>query len=418
MSKSNLRKKRQKTGVIVKTFTPEAKLKRRIRAHFKKLGFTRTGDGNLSLSGGGKDDIRRLHAGQRTERLNLSAKFLERTLPKALPRFADGREIDPSKIQLRLVRVYSDTDEADLFRVATLTWSVPVSPGFGRRLRYLVWDAYHERVAGVIALGDPVYNLSVRDTLIGWDVHDRAERLVNVLDAYVLGAVPPYNMLLGGKAVACLVRSRDIYDDFRKAYGASVGIISGEAKQARLLAVTTSSSMGRSSIYNRLRLGDTPYFSPIGYTMGWGHFHITDQLFAEIRDYLRLIKHPYTDQHQFGEGPNWRFRTIRAAFDAFGIKQTGLRHGVKREVFLCQLCSNTLDVLKRGKGRPNLSGLLPVAEISDLARERWMVPRAERRQDYLLWQRSSIHALIGGTLSGTLSNRTRAPVIRSRAHAR
>jgi len=34
-----------------------------------------------------------------------------------------------------------------------------------------------------------------------------AKRLVNVMDAYVLGAVPPYNMLLGGKLVASLVRS-------------------------------------------------------------------------------------------------------------------------------------------------------------------------------------------------------------------
>lgn len=131
-------------------------------------------------------------------------------------------------MRLRLVR--SDTPEADLFRVATLTWSVPVSAGFSRRIRYLVWDEGHDRLAGIIALGDPVYNLSVRDNLIDWTVHDRAQRLVGILDAYVLGAVPPYNFLLGGKAVACLIRSRDVYDDFRRAYGKSVGVISKKAK--------------------------------------------------------------------------------------------------------------------------------------------------------------------------------------------
>ena len=36
----------------------------------------------------------------------------------------------------------------------------------------------------------------------------------------------------------------DIYDDFRKVYGDSSGIISGQKKDARLIAVTTSSSMG------------------------------------------------------------------------------------------------------------------------------------------------------------------------------
>jgi hypothetical protein len=51
-------------------------------------------------------------------------------------------------------------------------------------MRYLVWDDGHNRLAGVFALGDPVYNLSVRDTKIGWSVHDRAQRLVGLLDAY------------------------------------------------------------------------------------------------------------------------------------------------------------------------------------------------------------------------------------------
>lgn len=31
------------------------------------------------------------------------------------------------------------------------------------------------------------------------------------MDAYVLGALPPYNTLLRGKLVACLIRSSDVY---------------------------------------------------------------------------------------------------------------------------------------------------------------------------------------------------------------
>jgi Domain of unknown function (DUF4338) len=106
---------------------------------------------------------------------------------------------------------------------------------------------------------------------------------VNVLDAYVLGAVPPYNMLLGGKAVACLVRSCEVFDDFKRFYGNTVGIISGKRKRAELLAVTTTSSMGRSSVYNRLQLAGVQYMTSIGYTVGWGHFHIPDHLFEQIR---------------------------------------------------------------------------------------------------------------------------------------
>jgi hypothetical protein len=68
-------------------------------------------------------------------------------------------------------------------RLASLTWAVPVSNGFGRRLRYLVWDRNNNKLIGLIAIGDPVFNLSVRDKLIGWTVKDRGERLVNILDA-------------------------------------------------------------------------------------------------------------------------------------------------------------------------------------------------------------------------------------------
>jgi hypothetical protein len=400
MTKRKARKrgklKAAKKSNVARPFTPEAKLKRSIRAHFKHLGFTKAADGTLVLPGTGKDVVRTLHSSQRAERLEDSAEFLKRVSKDLLPHFANGDEIDPSKIRLRLVRVDSRTKDTDLFRFAALTWSVPVSNGFGRRLRYLVWDDAHDRLVGLIALGDPVFNLSVRDNLIEWDSHDRAKRLVGILDAYVLGAVPPYNMLLGGKAVACLIRSREIYDDFKRVYGNTVGIISGKRKRAQLLAVTTTSSMGRSSVYNRLRLGGQEYLKPIGYTLGWGHFHITDQLFEEIRKFLRAKKHLYAGNHQFGDGPNWRLRAIRKALGELDINESVLRHGIQREVFICPFGSNALEILKTGKGTLDLTSLKTVEQISDLVRERWMVPRAERYPEYRNWKREAIPRLISG----------------------
>jgi hypothetical protein len=90
-------------------------------------------------------------------------------LPDLLQYFASGTDIDPSLISPVLKRISSDTWESDLFRLASLTWSVPVSNGFGRRIRYLVWDEHNDKLIGLIAIGDPVFNLSVRDNLIGWD---------------------------------------------------------------------------------------------------------------------------------------------------------------------------------------------------------------------------------------------------------
>lgn len=391
--------KKKKTGskkTTVQVASPrEANLKRRLRRHLKTVGLEKSKDGGLAYAGTGKDVIRSLHYAQRADLIRVNKRFIAESLPDLLKYFASGAEVDPKKISPRLERIRSGTWQSDLFRLAALTWAVPVSNGFGRRIRYLVWDDSNSKLIGLIAIGDPVFNLSVRDKLIKWTLKQRTNRLVNVMDAYVLGAVPPYNMLLGGKLVASLVRTRELYEDFGKAYGATEGIISKKKKKARLLVVTTSSSLGRSSVYNRLKLGGVTYFEPIGFTGGWGHFHIPNELFQDLRNYLRQQDHKYADEHQFGKGPNWRLRTTRTALSALGFKEDMLKHGVKREVFMCCLAKNATTILKKGKGRANLKGLLRAEEVGRLAVQRWMIPRAERRPDYKLWNSDSLKSLLG-----------------------
>ena len=55
-------------------------------------------------------------------------------------------------------------------------------------------------------------------------------------DAYVLGAVPPYNLILCGKLVACLVRTKEVRNVFRLRYGDSEGLISGKKKNLKYLS--------------------------------------------------------------------------------------------------------------------------------------------------------------------------------------
>ncbi|HCG0868902.1 TPA: DUF4338 domain-containing protein [Pseudomonas aeruginosa] len=382
-------------AIIIGVNPREANLKRKVREHLHQLGFTRTQEGALCPPGNGKEAIRTLHGSQREERLSASTRFIERSGAKLMQYFADGREIIPEKISPVLERVSSGTWQSDLFRLASLSWSVPVSNGFGRRLRYLVWDQANGKLMGLIAIGDPVFNLGVRDKFIGWDTADRAARLVNLMDAYVLGAVPPYSALLGGKLVACLLRSRDIYDDFASVYGSSTGIISQAEKNARLLAVVTTSSMGRSAVYNRLKLDGTEYLKSIGFTGGWGHFHIPDWLFIELRDYLRELDHHYADQHAFGQGPNWRLRTTRAALKALGFKDDLMRHGIQREVFICQLADNATKLLHSGSGKPDTKSLLSVGKIGELALNRWMIPRSRNRPEFRDWKPTDLIHLYG-----------------------
>jgi hypothetical protein len=80
-----------------------------------------------------------------------------------LRRIASGDEIVLSRISPRLWEVLPESDEELLFRYASLHWSIPVSSGYGRRLRFLVVDDHNGKLIGQIGLGDPVYSLGPRD---------------------------------------------------------------------------------------------------------------------------------------------------------------------------------------------------------------------------------------------------------------
>src|SRR5207249_1463967 len=191
--------------------------------------------------------------------------------------------------------------------------------------------------------------------------------LVNLMDAYVLGAVPPYNLLLCGKMIACLIRTKEMRDQFSAKYNGTEGIISKQHKHARLVVVTTSSALGRSSLYNRLTLNGTRYFEPIGYTGGWGHFHIPASLFSLIREYLKVKEHKYFGNNRFGQGPNWRLRAIRHSLSSLNLNPDLLRHGINRQVFLCHLSSNATRFLTEKATRVRYKGLLSAAEVAKLS---------------------------------------------------
>jgi len=379
---------------IIPAFSPEANLKRKVRDHLRTLGFSKDASGHLIPPISSKESVRILHRVQRRERILAQRDLIKEQFSKLRKHFAAGADIDPNLVAPRLEMIRADTWQSDLFRLATLSWSVPVSAGFGRRLRYLVWDNNNGKLMGAIALGDPVFNLKARDDLVGWSSDDRNKRLVNIMDAYVLGAIPPYNQLLGGKLVSCLIRTREMRDDFAEKYAQSRGIISKKRKKAQLVMVTTSSSLGRSSIYNRLKLNGCEYFTPIGFTGGWGHFHIPDSLFASLRDYLRDAKHKYVDGHEFGQGPNWRLRTIRAAFNTLGFDADMLRHGIQREVYLCNLAINAAKVLRGESKQAVYRGLKSVEEVGFLARERWLIGRAKRMPEYRDWKVDEFEKLL------------------------
>lgn len=341
-----------------------------------------------------KDQLRDLHATAVSHRIARSKEGLIRKEGKLLEYIASGNEIEPARISPRLIEVLPSSEEELLFRYASLHWSIPVSSGYGRRLRFLVLDDQNGKLIGLIGLGDPVYNLGPRDRWIGWDPSGRRERLRNVMDAFVLGAVPPYSLLLCGKLVAMLITSDTVRDAIKRKYGGTSSLISGRFHDGSLALITTTSALGRSSVYNRLRLGGRLLYKSVGFTKGSGEFHFSNGLYDQITQFVQDHTKPTEKQERWGTGFRSRREIVKKCLSAVGLSRDWLYHGIEREIFVVPLASNTREFL-RGEV-PNLEWqCLSENEIFDHFRDRWLSSRASwdtrfrswAKEEWMIWSK-------------------------------
>ena len=361
-------------------------LRRRVLGELVAAGFELQGGHLVAPQGEGKAVARSLHGSQRRALLKKSANFIGDVEESVLEFFANGDEVVPHEINPRIARVETPTDVA-LFRFTALHWSVPVSQGYGRRTRFLIWDDHNGKLIGIFAMGDPVFNLGARDRIIGWSSDDRQKRLYNVFDAFVLGAVDPYRQLIAGKLAAMCTVSDEVVKTLTEKYAGQTTVIAEEIKASRPVLVTTTSALGKSSIYNRLTFNKQLLFQPVGFTSGFGHFQFSDELFDEL---LHLVR----DDDDFrgsayGKGPNYRIRTIRAALSELGLSSDLLKHGIQREIYLAPLAANYAAYL-RGESTVVRPIHRSLAELSDYWRERWAVPRGKRRPEFSAFNRESL----------------------------
>lgn len=367
-----------------------AALRKAVHDQLLATGFSQTPSGYMVSGDMTKQRVRDLHSTQRHDNIERNKPFVRTYGAELMRHFAAGNRVDPAAVEPELVEVVAGTLESRLFRFACLLWSIPVSQGFGRRVRFLVRDRQNGCLIGLFALGDPVFNLSARDKWIGWTSEDRRERLTHVMDAYVLGSVPPYSLLLGGKLVASLIGSREVSDAYEQKYLGKRSVIAKKTNRARLVLLTTTSALGRSSIYNRLSIPDGPQFIRVGATRGFGHFHISGALFEELRGYLADSGHAYATGNRFGMGPNWKLRVVREALDSLGLDGNAvLRHGIEREVYAIPLAEDCKAILL-GNKRTVHPCTLPAEQIAEYCRARWMIPRASRDNRYMDFDTSTI----------------------------
>jgi hypothetical protein len=331
-----------------------------------------------------KARIRELNETAVEHRVERARGGLFRAEEMLLRHMASGHEVDPLRMSPRLVEVQPHSEEELLFRYACLHWSIPVSSGYGRRMRFLVVDDSNAKLVGLIGLGDPVYSLGPRDRWVGWTPSERSKRLGHVMDAFVLGAIPPYSFLLCGKLVAMLAASDTVRQAFRRKYGGKRSLIRRELHDGNLILITTASALGRSSIYNRLRFRDRLLYQSVGFTKGSGDFHFSNGLYGAMADFAAKHCEPTAKQERWGTGFRNRREVIKKCLPAIGLSSDWVYHGIERELFVVPLARNAREFLQGQHSRVVWHGQTET-QLFEYFRSRWMLPRAFRDATFASW---------------------------------
>ena len=315
--------------------------------------------------------IRKIHKFPRAEKISNNIAFIENFTAQAKEFMRDDSEIDIKKIKPKLLQITAKTKYADLFRWWNLVWwSLPYEKSYGRQMRFLVWDEYHNSPIGLIGLQSPILNWNVRDKYLNITSEKRDFLVNQSMNAQRLGALPPYNKFLCGKLIASLMTSQAIQRAFNKKYKKYKTVILKRNLPSNLLFITTTGAYGKSSVYNRLKDNHGKICEFIGFTNGSGSFHIPDTIYEELILYLK--KKGMKAERSFGNGPSVKMKNISQAMALLGFKN-GSSHGVKRAVYLFRLAKNLKNVIKYNK-RPIWYNRDEV-DITEYWKERWAVKR-------------------------------------------
>ena len=307
----------------------------------------------------------------RNELIDRDAVWISRHLASARANLASGDAALQSQVRPR-IEVCETQEQHDLFRILRYYWSSPSSDYVGRRMRLLVRDdgAPGSPVIGIAALGSSIIHIPDRDRWVQWDTATRTDRIVYMMDAYVLGALPPYNDLLGGKLVSYLLASNEVRALYAGKYASKKTIIKSRSASDLALVVTTSLYGPNSSQYNRLKYGKSLLYKPIGVTSGYGSLHISSETFAAMRELAEA--HGCVLSNRFGDGPNWRMRVIRSACDVLGLNSDViLKHSFRRGLYAVPLLCNFRAFLT-GKSQTPRYRDLPADRLAEHWRNRWL----------------------------------------------
>lgn len=311
---------------------------------------------------------------KRQESINNNRIWIDKHLELARLNLAEGKEAWNSEID-PIIEVCETQEQHDLFRILRFYWSSPYSDYVGRRIKLLIRDNAlpNKPIIGICALGSSIVHIPDRDNWIGWDKETRTKNLIYTMDAYVLGALPPYNHLLGGKLISYIIASNEVRDIFQEKYHNVITNISKRTAND-LACIFTTSLYGKSSLYNRIKYNNgQELFTHIGETKGYGSLHLTDETFNSMR--LLLESRGIIIPNRFGDGPIWRMRVIRTAADLLGFDANFLlRHSFQRGIYVTPLADNYKEFLQGNDNKLSYYDY-PLNDLVVYWKKRWLSSR-------------------------------------------
>ncbi len=370
----------------------EESLRNDLRESLRQQGFIVHGEDKLALTTKAKDELRKIQIAAKAIIIKEQKDFIIRKANLAKKYSLIGNNINPSRIQLEMRPVKSGSEDELLFRWWNLTWwSMPYQRPYGRQMRFIIWDITHNAPFGLISLQSPVLKQAVRDKNLSIP-NDELDYWVNrSMYAQRVGALPPYNQLIGGKMVALSLISNEIRAAYQEKYQNRKTIIAERNIESELLFITTTSAFGRSSIYNRLKYHKDIVAEKLGYTEGYGSFQIPDELYERIIEYLTSIGE--NTARGYGNGPSRKLKLINLACRKLGLANYTY-HGIKREYYLFSFVQNLKQVITRQEYAKWKN-----YEFNDLFaywRERWLMNRAIRTTH---WREFNTEAYIDNVLN-------------------
>lgn len=325
-----------------------------------------------------KEIIRQSMSVKRDEIIRINKLWIDKYIDFARANLANGYEVLNSEIK-PFIEVCETAKQHRLFRILRYYWSSPYSEYVGRRIRLIIRDRAlrNKPVIGIAALGSPIIHIPERDDFIGWDKETRTNNLIYAMDAYVIGALPPYNHLLGGKLISYILASNEVRRIYKKKYRQQVTLIN-KRKSSDLVGLFTTSLYGKSSQYNRMKYNGELLYNHIGETKGFGTLHLTEETIALMRKLLE--EKEINIGCKFGDGPSWRMRIIRTIGDLLNFDSNFLlQHSFKRNIYYIPLAKNSVEFLKGLERKPDYYDY-PMKDLVNFWKERWLYNRKKNLQ--------------------------------------